>query len=96
MADQTAKPKKKVVIKDYYKVLGVERTASAADIKKAYLTLIKKYHPDLNNDDPVAAEKVKDVIDAYRILGDLDNRLRYSVLLNRRISIPDNLEKYNK
>lgn len=85
--------KRKVKIKDYYKVLGVERTASATDIRRAYLTLMKKYHPDMNPNDPVAAEKVREITEAYHILGDLDNRLRYSILLSRRVALPDDSNK---
>lgn len=87
--------KKKVKVKDYYKVLGVERTASAADIKKAYLKLIRKYHPDLNNNNTQYVEKLHEVLEAYRILGNLENRLRYSALLNRKISVSDK-SKSNK
>lgn len=85
--------KRKVKIKDYYKVLGVERTASATDIRRAYLTLMKKYHPDMNPNDPTAAEKVREITEAYHILGDLDNRLRYSILLSRRVALPDDSNK---
>ncbi len=45
--------------KDYYRILGVERNAGKQEIKKAYKRLAKKYHPDLNKDDPNAAERFK-------------------------------------
>src|SRR6266705_3020875 len=63
---------------DYYEVLGVSREASKDDIKRAYRRLAKKYHPDLNKDDPKAAEeKFKQVSEAYEALIDDDKRRIY-------------------
>ena len=53
--------------KDYYKILGVERGASADEIKKAYRKLAVKYHPDKNPDDKAAEDKFKEVTEAYTI-----------------------------
>lgn len=61
---------------DYYKVLGVDRDASDADISKAYRRLAKKYHPDLNHE-PGAEEKYKEVNEAYEVLHDKDKRAQY-------------------
>ena len=63
--------------KDYYATLGVERNATADEIKKAYRQLAKKYHPDLNKDDESAAQKFKDVNEAYQILSDDTKRAQY-------------------
>ncbi len=63
--------------RDYYEVLGVEKGASDDDIKKAYRKLAKQYHPDLNKDDPNAAEKFKEIGEAYAVLSDADKRSRY-------------------
>ena len=63
--------------KDFYEVLGVQRSADETEIKKAYRQLAKKYHPDLNKDDPKAPEKFKEVQEAYEILSDTDKRSRY-------------------
>ncbi len=63
--------------RDYYEVLGVDKNASADDIKKAYRKLAKQYHPDLNKDNPEAADKFKEVGEAYAVLSDEEKRSRY-------------------
>ncbi len=63
--------------RDYYEVLGVEKTASADDIKKAYRKLAMKYHPDRNPNNPEAAEKFKEASEAYACLSDPEKRERY-------------------
>ncbi|MFW6237685.1 MAG: molecular chaperone DnaJ [Halanaerobiales bacterium] len=63
--------------KDYYEILGVDRDADQKKIKKAYRKLAKKYHPDMNKDNPEAAEKFKEISEAYEILSDPDKRKRY-------------------
>jgi molecular chaperone DnaJ len=63
--------------KDYYKILGVEKGASKEEIKKAYKKLAKKYHPDLNKDNPEAADKFKEVNEAASVLADDKKRQHY-------------------
>jgi len=63
--------------KDYYKTLGVDKNASKEDIKKAYKKLAKKYHPDLNKEDPDASEKFKEINEAAAVLGDDQKRQQY-------------------
>src|SRR6185436_8656837 len=63
--------------RDYYEVLGVVRTASVDDIKKAYRKLAVKYHPDKNPDDAAAEEKFKEAAEAYGVLSDEEKRARY-------------------
>jgi len=53
--------------KDYYKILGVPRNASAKDIKKAYYLLAKKHHPDSNKGDPNCTQKFTEVSEAYEV-----------------------------
>lgn len=63
--------------RDYYEVLGVEKSATEAEIKSAFRRLAKKYHPDLNKDDPDAAEKFKEAQEAYEVLSDEQKRAQY-------------------
>ena len=63
--------------KDYYEVLGVERSASEDDIKKAYRKLAIKYHPDKNPGDKEAEEKFKEISAAFEVLKDSDKRRKY-------------------
>jgi curved DNA-binding protein CbpA len=64
-------------MRDPYSVLGVAKSASAADIKAAYRRLAKKYHPDRNATDARAKERFAEVSGAYDILGDADKRRRF-------------------
>ena len=63
--------------KDYYEVLGVDKGADEATIKKAYRKTALKYHPDRNPDDKEAEDKFKEAAEAYEILSDADKRARY-------------------
>ncbi len=67
--------------KDYYKILGVNKTASDDDIKKAYRKLARQYHPDKNKE-PGAETKFKDISEAYNVLGDKEKRNKYDMLGN--------------
>lgn len=63
--------------RDYYEVLGVSKNASEAEIKKAFRTLARQYHPDANKNDPSAAEKFKEINEAHQVLSDADRRAKY-------------------
>ena len=63
--------------RDYYEVLGVPKTATPEEIKKAYRKKAMQYHPDRNPDDPTAEEKFKEVSEAYEILSDESKRQKY-------------------
>ena len=63
--------------KDLYAVLGVARTASADEIKKAYRKLARKHHPDVNPNDPQAEERFKEISGANEVLSDPERRARY-------------------
>ncbi|MGB0933964.1 MAG: molecular chaperone DnaJ [Lishizhenia sp.] len=63
--------------RDYYEVLGVSKSASDAEIKKAYRKLALKYHPDKNPDDKAAEEKFKEAAEAYEVLSNSDKKARY-------------------
>lgn len=68
------------VDKDFYKILGVAKDASDADIKKAYRKLARQYHPDTNSGDAAAEKKFKDISEAYSVLSDPDERQQYDAI----------------
>ncbi|GAB4246066.1 MAG: J domain-containing protein [Acidobacteriota bacterium] len=69
-----------VKYKDYYAILGVDRNASADEIKKAYRKLAKQYHPDRNPGDKQAEERFKEIQEAYAVLSDPERRKQYDAL----------------
>lgn len=62
---------------DYYKILGVDKKASAEAIKKAYRKLVRKYHPDVNPNDKQAEKKFKQINEAHEVLSNAENRKKY-------------------
>src|SRR5688572_25458866 len=66
--------------KDYYKVLGVDKSVSSDEIRKAFRKLAVKYHPDKNPDDKKAEEKFKEINEANEVLSDPEKRKKYDAL----------------
>ena len=62
---------------DYYKTLGIDKSASSDDIKKAYRKLARKHHPDLNPNDKEAEKKFKELNEANEVLSNPENRAKY-------------------
>lgn len=82
--------------KNYYEILGVSQTATQDEIKRAFRTLAKKYHPDVNSDIN-ATEKMQEIIDAYEILSNLELRKRYDIKLrenNKTAKSPQDTSYY--
>src|SRR3954469_1813543 len=63
--------------KDYYAVLGVSASATQDEIKKQYRKLASKHHPDKNQGDPKAADRFKEISEAYQVIGDAEKRKQY-------------------
>src|SRR5215471_8504488 len=63
--------------RDYYEILGVQKSASAEEIKKAYRKVAMQFHPDRNPGDKAAEEKFKEAAEAYEVLSDADKKAQY-------------------
>jgi DnaJ-class molecular chaperone len=75
-------------VKDYYKVMGLPREATGEEIKKAYRSLALQYHPDRNQGDPVCENRLKEVNEAYHVLGDEEKRCLYDLSFRRSFAKP--------
>ncbi|WP_262920090.1 DnaJ domain-containing protein [Niabella hibiscisoli] len=69
--------------RDFYEILGVSKTATAEEIKKAYRKVAMQFHPDRNPGDKAAEEKFKEAAEAYEVLSDVEKRLSTIVLVMR-------------
>ena len=82
--------------KDYSKILGVDKTATDAEIKKEYRKLAKKYHPDVNQNDESASNKFKEINEAYEVLSDKEKRKQYDMFgSNYNFNGGDNFDPRN-
>lgn len=81
-------------MKDYYKILGVKRTATQEEIKKAFYQLAKIYHPDASQGNPRANEIFYEINEAYQVLSKLESRLKYSIEYQKYL-MKIQLEKFN-
>src|SRR5262249_57044388 len=72
--------------RDYYEVLGVNRSATDQDLKSAYRRLAVKHHPDKNPGDPHAEERFKEAAEAYAVLSDAEQRRRYDLFGHAGVS----------
>ncbi len=70
--------------RDFYEVLGISRSAEAAEVKRAHRKLARKFHPDVNKDDPKAAERFGEVQEAYEVLSNPEKRKLYDQFGPRR------------
>jgi curved DNA-binding protein CbpA len=80
------------MIKAYYKILGIPRTASTEDIVKQYRKLAKMFHPDLNKD-PKSLDTFLRLTEAFRVLGNLETRLDYSLILWEQDTIKEDARR---
>lgn len=69
-----------VKFRDYYEILGVKRNATNEEIRRAYRDLARKFHPDVNKNDPKAEDRLKEVNEAYEVLKDKEKRQKYDTL----------------
>ncbi len=80
-------------IKNYYRILGLESSATSDEIRMAYKRLVRKYHPDLHPDDIKVQRVFGEIKEAYEVLGDLDKRLNYNLLLSKSKKLMDEVTR---
>lgn len=80
--------------KDYYRILGVSRGASRDEIRKAYRKLARRHHPDRNEGDPACEERLKEINEAYSVLGDPEKKKAYDA--EPRVSVTRRVSAYNQ
>jgi curved DNA-binding protein len=73
--------------KDYYRILGVPQSASGEDIRRAYRRLAREHHPDRNEGSPESEERLKEINEAYRVLGDPDRKKDYDRSVGRNVPV---------
>ncbi len=75
-------------MKDFYKILGVSRTATTEEVKRAFYRLAKIYHPDVARGKKDTIEKFYEINEAYQVLGNIESRLKYSLNFKNGVSKP--------
>ena len=75
-----------MALKDYYRLMGVPREASGEEIKRAYRRHAMQYHPDRNPDDSECESRLKEINEAYQVLGNEDNRRQYDLICHQPFS----------
>ncbi|MCB0701807.1 MAG: DnaJ domain-containing protein [Candidatus Kapaibacterium sp.] len=80
-------------IKNYYRILGLESSATSDEIRMAYKRLVRKYHPDLHPDDKKIQRVFSEIKEAYEVLSNLDERLKYNLLLSKSKKLMDEVTR---
>jgi DnaJ-class molecular chaperone len=84
-----------LAVKDYYQLMRISREATGDEVRKAYRKMVMEYHPDRNRNDPDCEGRMKEINEAYQVLGDEDKRRQYDLLLrqsyNRRVYYQEDL-----
>lgn len=80
-------------IKNYYRILGIENSATSEEIRMAYKRLVRKYHPDLHPEDNKVHRVFTEIKEAYDVLSNLDKRLAYNLLMSKSKRLMDEITR---
>ncbi|MBN2059711.1 MAG: J domain-containing protein [Deltaproteobacteria bacterium] len=84
-----------MTMKDYYQLMGISRESTGDEVRKAYRKLVMEYHPDRNRNDPNCEGRMKEINEAYQVLGDKEKRRQYDLFqqqsFNRRVYYQEDL-----